>query len=491
MDPKPPAADPAVPEPEPRPGPQPDGDAATAPEATDGVSPETVTEPPAEPATEPAAEPATEPALPPEPAATDTSAPAAEGAAVDAAAIDTPAPAAPAAEAAAAVATAATVATAAAAAATAGPAPLGAPALPAGPLRWTAPPQPADGSEAARVISSAWADQALWSEVANQLGNSIRGWRRFAAIAAVVGLACTIWAGTLGLGNEALRSVLATVGVLLLAVVPFLRQHLVSDQRVQDWTRARLASEQLKEAIYRHMMGVLPPQPLDDGSLPEQPPGPENLVRRCRAIKQAVAGLAGVAAATPQPVKERPVRLSIEGYVKSRVTGQLGYYRDNGVAYGAVTQRLRRVELGLGVATVLLGALATGATPETTSLDAIRAAAPQAAASAVQAAASLAEAGAKLVPNRVSWLPWMALLAAAAAAITTYLAASREAELAAKYFATYDLLKSLHDEWSVASDRLAPERIAHFVDAVERTLAAEAGGWVADWSALHKTPASS
>ena len=144
-------------------------------------------------------------------------------------------------------------------------------------------PEPVDSAyvaegDPAQVITSAWSDQALWSAVASKIGDSIRRWRVVAVVAGLGGLFLSILAGTLtGAQHSGLRMALTTGGVLLLALVPYLRQRLVSPERVQTWTTARNVSEQLKEAIYRHLMGVLPPEPLADGSAPPDAAGPGNL----------------------------------------------------------------------------------------------------------------------------------------------------------------------------------------------------------------------
>jgi hypothetical protein len=387
---------------------------------------------------------------------------------------------------------------------------------------WVAPPQPAADSEDARVVTSAWQDQALWSAVGSSIGDSIFQWRIFAAVAGILGLALTVAAGSSWVGVGGAAGVWATVGVLLLAAVPYLRQHLVSDQRVAHWTQARVASEDLKQAIYRHLMGVL--QPVAGGSHPDQ--SAVNLVRRIRAIKKNVADLAGVAAAIVPPESSgRPLSLTIETYIDRRVQGQMKFYRTKGETNGRITQRLRHAELVLGLVTVLMGAWASGlgSVPDAAMLKSLM---PGAGSAAVEVAASAAAAGGSLVrapgmpasaasaasspeasapppasaadgqagaapakstpTSQGAWLAILALLAAATGAITTYLAASRHAELAAKYFATYDRLKDLLAEWRVAPDRSQPERVARFVDAVEKAISEEYGGWVTDWAATRQ-----
>ena len=329
-------------------------------------------------------------------------------------------------------------------------------------------PAPIAEGDPAQVVVSAWKDQALWSAVATQLGDSIRFWRVVAGAAGLGGLFLTILAGTLTDPSRTTeRTALTTLGVLLLAVVPILRQRLVSPERVQSWTTARNVSEQLKEAIYRHLMGVLDAEPLEDGSAPSDADGAGNLVRRCRKIKQAAVPLAGVAAATPPPEeRKRKTQLTLQDYLSDRVDGQITYYRTKGEAAGRSAKRLQVCEFGLALATVILGTL-TG-----------KAVAPEGAGNA-----------ASQILNISALLPLLAVVAAATAAVTGHIAGAREAEIAAKYFATYDLLKTIRDEWSVSPDPHEAATVRRFADAVERAIASEYGGWVADWNkAQQKAP---
>lgn len=329
--------------------------------------------------------------------------------------------------------------------------------------------EPANRAEGdpAQVITSAWSDQALWSAVASKIGDSIRRWRVVAVVAGLAGLFLSILAGTLtGAQHSGPRMALTTVGVLLLALVPYLRQRLVSPERVQAWTTARNVSEQLKEAIYRHLMGVLAPEPLADGSAPADAQGPANLVRRCRTIKQAAVDLAGVAATARAEVRQRKTRLTLDDYLADRVEGQIHYYRSKGEAAGRAAKRLQVIEFVLGVSAVVLGTLTGSAVPGDGLGD-----------------------PAQQIFTISALLPLLAVVAAATAAVTGHIAGAREAEIAAKYFACYDLLKTIRDEWRVSPDPQDPANVRRLADTVERAIASEYGGWVADWNkAQQKAP---
>lgn len=313
-------------------------------------------------------------------------------------------------------------------------------------------------TDPSQVVQSAWQDQDLWSTVATRLGDSIRRWRVAAAVAAVLGLFLTVLAGVLGeaaLGGR--RGAVTSVGVLLLALVPYIRQKMLAPERLQAWVRARNVSELLKEAVYRHLMGALP---AEDGADPAADPAhPGALARRCRAVKQSAADLAGLAAATTPERRSRPSTLTLDEYVAQRVDGQIAWYKKKGEAAGQTARRLHAAEFLLGLAAVGLGALSGQQVP--------------------------AEAGAQAAQQMATlpWaVPWLTLVAAAASAVTAHLAAARLDELANRYYATYDLLKGLRDEWLLRPEHREPGPARAFVDTIERAISAENGAWVSDWN---------
>ena len=316
---------------------------------------------------------------------------------------------------------------------------------------------PADPNDPQQVVASAWQDQALWSEVANRMGQSIDRWRLVAACAGVAGVSLSVLVGSLAMSGKA-QVALATLSVLLLAVVPYLRQKLLSPEQVMAWTRARNVSEQLKEAIYRHLMGALAPVPMADGTAAPDPTGPGNLVRRCRAIKQGVGDLALQASVAVVAPRARKTALTLNDYLADRLEGQINYFRKAGARHGETAQWLQRLELLLGLLTVLLGALAGNLLPS-------------------DVAGDVAEKAVKAPLLQ----PLLVLLASASAAVSAHMLGTRAQELAGRYFATQELLRSLRDEWRVDPGRDDPARVLRLVDEVERALATEHGGWISDW----------
>lgn len=324
-----------------------------------------------------------------------------------------------------------------------------------------APPSPSTGPvDQGMVVQSAWQDQALWSATADRLKQRLDFWRRASAVGGVAGLALSVQAAGMADGNA--RTVLAGLAALLLAVVPYVQKTKVTPAQLAAWTRARAASEGLKEAIYRFLMGVPPADPPGategNGTAAPDPASAAALVRRCQAIKGRVADLQSLAAEAPRPDAARPMpsQLDAAGYLDRRVNGQIRWYGDKANALARRARKLRGIEFALGLLAVLMGAMSGG--------DALK---DLAALAALVGASGLAV--------------WTGVVTTAGAAITTHLAATRIEELANVYFATADRLRGLRDEWLTDEQRDTPERTGGFVDAIERALSTENQGWLADW----------
>lgn len=300
--------------------------------------------------------------------------------------------------------------------------------------------------DTSQIVRSAWRDQAVWSETANRLKAGLTRWRFWAAVAGVTGALLETLAGTLtGLGDRWwwLRAAIALGGAVILAVVPYVLRTKVSKDRVQEWVRARSASEALKEEIYRFLVGAPPYGP---------EPAAAELIERSQAVKDKVRDLSGHAAQIDPPAKERPVQLTPDGYVEHRINDQIEkFYRPKGREHARRARRLHNLEFGLGLLAVILGAMAGAAA--TTGMD---------------------------------WLsylsPWVAVVTTAGGAVTAHLAASRYDHTAMTYFATADRLTALRDAWWADPNRFDPARVGKLVDDCEAAISTENEAWLAAWS---------
>lgn len=299
-----------------------------------------------------------------------------------------------------------------------------------------------------QVVESAWRDQAIWSETADRLKADLSKWRKWAAVAGVLGAFLETLAGALtGLENKWwwLRALIALAGAIILAVVPYVLRTKASKDRVREWVRARSVSEALKEIIYRYLVGVTP---FGLGSSPGE------LIKRGQAIKEKVQDLSAIAASVEPPRKERPLSLTVDEYVGTRVNDQIeNFYRPKGRENAVAAKKLHNLEFYLGLLAVVMGAVASAATATETGL------------------------------SKLSLLgPWVAVVTTAGAAVTAHLAASRYDHAAMTYFGTADRLIGLRDEWRANPNRLDPGCVAKFVEDCEHAISAENEAWLAEWS---------
>ena len=318
----------------------------------------------------------------------------------------------------------------------------------------TSPSSPS--TTTAQLVESAWQDQATWSAVANELTASIKRWRTIAAIGGVAGLVVTVLASMLTAEHQQTgRNALSVLGVLLLAVVPYVQSTQLTPARIGTWTRARNVSELLKESIFRFMMGALPAEPTadpaSDGTAPPDPTNPAALLRRCRSIRQEVQDLAGLAAAITVAKPDKPSSLTIDGYLKDRVGKQMDYYSKNSSSAALAARKLRQGEFLLGLLAVVLAALSgTDLTQQ--------------------------------LPMLSSLAPWVGVATTAGGAVSAHLAASKLEHTAMLYFATGTRLRSIRDEWLCDAAHDEPEQVRRLVDDIERAISSETEAWVADWN---------
>jgi hypothetical protein len=297
-----------------------------------------------------------------------------------------------------------------------------------------------------RIIDSAWQDQAVWSEVANQLKSQLAKWRLRATLAGVLGAFLETLAASFSAVNPDwswIRSLIALLGAVVLAIVPYVLKTKVSKERVREWVRARSASEALKEKIFRYLVGA-PPFGRERS--------PEALIKSVQAVKDKVQDLNLYAASVEPKSKNRPLALDIGNYVEKRVNEQIEkFYLPKARKNANAATRLHNCEFLLGLIAVVMGACAS-----------------------------------KTGPNGFTWLsalgPWVAVVTTASAAITAHLAASRYDHLAMTYFATAERLSDYRNEWDAAENNQHPDRIAKFVDDCEHAISTENEAWLVGWS---------
>lgn len=301
--------------------------------------------------------------------------------------------------------------------------------------------------DARKIVESAWRDQAIWSETANQLKAELTKWRNRAAVAGVLGAFLTTLAAVLVGLDESwlwLRASIALAGAVILSLVPYVARTKASKVRVKEWVRARSASEALKETIYRYLIGA---QPFGEDS------SPADLIKHCQEVKENVRDLSIHTASIKEPPRKvRPIALTIDGYVESRVNDQIErFYRPKGHENARAAKKLHDLEFKLGLLAVVMGALASASV-------------------------------APILPKLSFIGPWVAVVTTATATVTSHLAASRYDHQAMTYLSTADRLAGLRDEWLANPNRYYPATITHFVDNCEHAISTENEAWLAEWT---------
>jgi len=301
-------------------------------------------------------------------------------------------------------------------------------------------------SVTASLAESAWHDQAVWSEAANQLGTDLSQWRFRAAVAGVVGAVCETLAGSLANVAAAplwLGAGVALLGAVILALVPYIAKTRVSKDQARQWVRARAASEALKSEIYRFLVGAPPYGENHDAN---------QFNTKREEILKRVTDLNEKAAQVDPPHRDRPLSLTYDGYLKERLDGQIdGYYLPQGRANALKSRQIHQLEFGLGVLAVIMGAL-------------------------VSAGPAVG----------LPWLAglggWVAVVTTASAAVTAHLASARYDQNAITYFGTANQLRLRRDNWNADALRMQPDHFQKFADDVESIIAAQNTAWLLDWT---------
>jgi SMODS and SLOG-associating 2TM effector domain 1/Protein of unknown function (DUF4231) len=290
---------------------------------------------------------------------------------------------------------------------------------------------------AAGTADWVWRQQSIWSQTANQLKRELTRWQ-----AAVLALTITgAVLATLGTQVATITS-LAGKGLLWAAavavgLVPVIQPRF-GRPAVEAWTRARSASETLKEQVYTYLAAVSPYR--GDG-------------RDQRLRDQADATLAAVDDLLPRTAGIEPVPRAlpavrdVDGYVTIRVNDQIhGYYRTQTRQVNDRLRWLRGAEFTLAAAAVVVAATA----------------------------------GSLGVKGATAWVP---VVTTASAALAAHVAAARYEFLLVEYARTAAQLERLRDGRHPATD---PEQAAHaddeFVAECERIISAQNEAWMAKLS---------
>lgn len=290
------------------------------------------------------------------------------------------------------------------------------------------------------TLRTTWDQQRLWSVVADRLKREIaraRSWILTFIVATAI-LETSAAQLTYLVGRTAfVPRALAMVGAVLAALAAVLHAQNRGRERLHQWTRARSASEALKEHVYRYLTRTGKYANDADSALTAE---------RDR-ILEGVSDILPRAAAEAVPAKDLPAVQDIASYVKIRLAGQIdGYYLKQAAANARRGAIWRRVQSALLYLTAALGALVT------------------------------------FVPE-AGLGAWVSVLTTVAGVFGAHIEAARYDHLAVSYRTTASRLQSLCDQWNdmLSGKPLTPDEQNQFVDHCEQAISVENEAWMAGW----------
>ncbi|MFG7941274.1 MULTISPECIES: DUF4231 domain-containing protein [Streptomyces] len=276
-----------------------------------------------------------------------------------------------------------------------------------------------------------WDRQSVWSQAAGHAKRAITRARTVALVLGVTGACAGTAAAQVMAWSDVAGKSLAFLAAVAAGLVPVATRG-AGPQQVDDWTRLRALSEQLKSEVYRYLARVGPYRGADASHV--------LLDRAERALADA-ADLAGHTVALVPRRRVLPAVTDAGSYLELRVTPQVeGYYRPRAAYMRRRSAQVRCVELALAAVAAVLGAVSG--------------------------------------TFGADWATaWVATVTTVAAAATAHAAASRYAYQEVQFSRTAEELESLTARRAAEA---APADDA-FVDRCERVISAENEEWRAKW----------
>ena len=290
-------------------------------------------------------------------------------------------------------------------------------------------PLPADAS----ALEQAWSLQEAWSSTADALKRVPQRGRSAALTLLVTGAVAGAVGASAASGDAA--QIWAVGAALALATAGLLDTFVASPDRDRDWTAARMASERYKAAVWRYLTGASPYDGSDD--------------ERDRELEETIDLIEHETAATRGRRMETYVRKLpgesggdiVDLYLAKRVRGQIGYHTKAERRERQAGNRLRVTVLVLSAGGALMVSLS--------SIPSVFDDAPLAA--------------------------WVAAVAAATGAVTSYSGAGRHHEIARSSAKIMVWLDRRVQRFNKEADREAA--FPAFVDSIERVIASQNDTW--------------
>lgn len=274
-------------------------------------------------------------------------------------------------------------------------------------------------------LDYAWQEQSVWSQAADKLSADLRLRRRTALGLAVAGAVLSTSAASVGL-DTGLGKALAFLSAACVGCAA-IAQTSAGPKAVQEWTRARAASEAIKSDVYLTLAGF----------------GPDDLDTAVQLINDDAADLHQHRAGLNPKVRTLPSVHDVPSYLDERVNGQIEHYYEKRVRrLKATLQRLRWSGTGLAVIGVLLGAAA----------------------------------GTWEIDGLAVWVP---VTTTVGAAVVAHAAAERYSYLLIEFSRTADELRRIRERRGAAAG-LSDERL---VQRAEQVISIQNNGWLAKLTA--------
>ncbi|AZQ33659.1 DUF4231 domain-containing protein [Streptomyces cyaneochromogenes] len=286
------------------------------------------------------------------------------------------------------------------------------------------------------VARRAWDQQSVWSQAAGRAKTTIERSRTWSLVLGLTAAALGTAASQTMAAHATLGKALAFAAAATTGLVPLLARH-AGPAAVRDWTGLRVTSEAMKSEIHRWLAGVTPYRGPDARHVLQQ---------RLKALREDAAHLIPRTVGITPVARRLPAVSDVDTYVEHCLRPQIsGYYLARARTMGRRLALVRRIELALGTAGVLLGALA----------------------------------GAFGVEHAAAWV---AVATTAGAAVSAHGMTANYAYQQAQFAATADDLQDAVERRGESGDRADPDAEDAFVAGCERVISALNDGWMTKWT---------